>query len=146
MQKTEDCQIELNIGSVWFFFPFLPCLAEERMFYPKNMKFWIVSLSILQSKINKICQMNFFNRDGKLLPNERRDRAAADVIFRSGLSVLGINRVNFVTFSDHRAKMYWNMIWKNTGFVSFGANLTKFGTQIWQPCHRSDTTRYARLG
>ena len=40
-------------------------------------------------------------------------------------------RSDFSTFNilAHRAKKYWNLIWKSPGFVPFEADLTHFGTK-----------------
>ena len=39
------------------------------------------------------------------------------------------NAANPGLFQIRLTKMYWNLIWKSTGFVSFGANLTHFGAK-----------------
>ena len=43
----------------------------------------------------------------------------------------GVFQIRFKYILAHRAKMYWNLIWKIPGFVPFGTNMTHY----WTSCN-----------
>ena len=60
-------------------------------------------------------------------PQKRQKR----YFFRSDFNTFwltnpGLFQIRFQYILAHRAKMYWNLIWKSSGFVSFWTNLCDF--------------------
>ena len=61
----------------------------------------------------------------------------------------GLFQIRFQYILAHRAKMYWNLIWKSPGFVLFGANMTHFGAKtyhLWCTCEWNDCLIIAAHG
>ena len=55
------------------------------------------------------------------------------VKFTPNETLPGLFQIRLQYILAHRAKMYWNLFWKNPGCIPFGANLAHFGPKSVKP-------------